>query len=448
MGLLFLLWTVVLIILGKALSQSDVYIDCGSQISYDDWDDDEGYTETGENKAVQLDSSPNSTQLKTLRIFPKHKRNCYALPAEASSLSEFTYLIRASFYYGNYDGHSHPPTFELEVEGMKWATIVTSNTKPQFYELLYYSKKENISVCLVQTKHKQFPFINALELRSLTNLLSFPHDFVDEENTTWLTSYRYSYGADENKWILGYPDDKDDRIWEPNTPAGLKAVTLPSFTSCGDERLPYSVLRQAVEAPNPTDTIDLPFAFNGIHDLQHYVRAYFSSNIDESETRTFSFYINDDYISTITIGYYNCNSTQAYVRSNGTLNVQLRPNGNSALSPFISGIEIYTALPALPAEATEEEKKKKKKNLGLLIGLPVGLILGLILLPGLIILLLILRRPKTRPTQGQAATTGPHEEANPQQSVSSQAPVVPSQNGEILVSSNGNGDHTLVNHGG
>ncbi|KAI6685695.1 hypothetical protein NL676_031608 [Syzygium grande] len=320
MGSLFLLWTVVLIILGKALSQSDVYIDCGSQISYDDWDDDEGYTETGENKAVQLHSSPNSTQLKTLRVFPKHKRNCYALPAEASSLSEFTYLIRASFYYGNYDGHSHPPTFELEVEGMKWATIVTSNTKPQFYELLYYSKKENISVCLVQTKHKQFPFINALELR--------------------------------------YPDDEDDRIWEPNTPAGLKAVTLPSFTSCGDERLPYSVLRQAVEAPNPTDTINLPFAFNGSHDLQQYVRAYFSSNINESETRTFSFYINDDYISTITIGYYNCNSTQAYVRSNGTLNVQLRPNGNSALSPFISGIEIYTALPALPAEATEEEKKK------------------------------------------------------------------------------------------
>ncbi|KAI6685696.1 hypothetical protein NL676_031609 [Syzygium grande] len=429
---------------------TDVYIDCGSQTRYHDesdryWDADNGYTETGDNKDIQLHSSPNSTQLDTLRVFPKHKRNCYTLPAEASStpLGEVTYLIRASFYYGNYDGHSHPPTFELEVEGMKWATIVTSNTEPQFYELLYYSKKENISVCLVQTKHKQFPFINALELQSLSYQFSSPYSFVDEENTTWLTSYRYRYGANASDWILGYPDDDDNRIWEPNTPAGLKPVSIPSFTYCDDDGLPHSVLSQAIEALNPTDTIDLPFTFNGSHDFQHYVKAYFSSNIDQLETRTFDFYINDDYISTINTMYESCTLAHARVHSKGTLNVQLRPKGNSTLSPFISGIEIYTALPDI---ATKE--KKKKKDLGLLIGLPIGLVLGLILLPGLILLLLILRRPKTRPTQGQALTTGQQQEANPQRSVSSQIPpVIPSQNAEIPVSSNGNGDQTWVNHG-
>ncbi|KAI6685699.1 hypothetical protein NL676_031612 [Syzygium grande] len=423
-------------LINQCLWLISVSIDCGSQTSYHDtsryWQVDKGYTKTGDNKAVQLHSSPNSRQLDTLRVFTKHNRNCYTLPAEASStaLAEVTYLIRASFYYGNYDGHSDPPTFDLELEGRKWATVMTSNTEPQFHELLYYAKKDNISVCLVQTKHKQFPFINVLELWPLSYLLFNPYDFVDEENTTWHTSYRYRYGADGDDWILGYPDDMEDKIWEPNAPAGLKAVSIPPYSIC-EEEVPDSVLHQAVEAPNPMDVIDLPFTFNGSHDLQHYVRAYFSSNINESKTRTFGFYVNGEHISTIAINNEFCTVAQARVHSNGTLNVQLRPYGNSTSSPFISGIVIYTA------SSGKATKEKKKKNLGLLIGLPVGLALGLTL-PGLILLLLP-RRPNTRPTQEQATTTGQQQEA--------QTPVMRSQNGDIPVSSNDNGDQILMIHG-
>ncbi|KAK6926886.1 Malectin-like domain [Dillenia turbinata] len=78
-------------------------------------------------------------------------------------------VLRESFYYGNYDSESSPPTFDLHFDGNYWDTIVTSHDEASYMyrETTYVVKGNSISVCVAQTYANQFPFISALEIRSL-----------------------------------------------------------------------------------------------------------------------------------------------------------------------------------------------------------------------------------------------------------------------------------------
>ncbi|XWS28895.1 hypothetical protein CRYUN_Cryun25bG0111100 [Craigia yunnanensis] len=196
-------------------------IDCGSDSSYEDangdtWKTDEDFIKTGDNKQVSQNSSSKVEQLNALRVFTEQNKNCYTLPTPTST----RYLVRAMFLYGNYDGLSKPPTFDLEFDGNKWATVVTN-----MIDFTYYATKgESISICLVRTQDQQFPFISRLES------LPLPADMYAQmrRDMAWFNSYRYNYGANDK--ILGYPDDKYNRIWEPLIPSGLESVTA-NFTS-------------------------------------------------------------------------------------------------------------------------------------------------------------------------------------------------------------------------
>ncbi|KAE8685710.1 Detected protein of unknown function [Hibiscus syriacus] len=83
--------------------------DCGSDTSYKDangdtWNSDDDYIKAGDNKQVAPSSSSKVEQLNTLRVFFKQNKICYTLPTPSST----RYLVRAMFWYGNYDGLSKP----------------------------------------------------------------------------------------------------------------------------------------------------------------------------------------------------------------------------------------------------------------------------------------------------------------------------------------------------
>ncbi|KAI3929537.1 hypothetical protein MKX01_025705 [Papaver californicum] len=65
--------------------------------------------------------------MSTLRAFPTRKNNCYSIDienkSEDSTMVERV-LVRANFYYGNYDNKSSPPTFNLQFNGNSWKQIV------------------------------------------------------------------------------------------------------------------------------------------------------------------------------------------------------------------------------------------------------------------------------------------------------------------------------------
>ncbi|XVF05586.1 hypothetical protein REPUB_Repub05bG0185400 [Reevesia pubescens] len=267
------------------------------------------------------------------------------------TLTSTRYLVRAMFLYGNYDGLSKPPTFDLEFDGNKWATVVTNMTDSTYYEMIYATKGESIIVCLTRTQDQQFPFISRLES------LPLPADMYAQmrRDMAWFKSYRYNYG--DNDRILGYPDDKYNRIWEPLIPSGLEPVTA-NFTSLDVTSVdvpPDSAIIQAVQAPSSTDTIDLSFTFGNVNHL-HHVEMYFTEPfLDASATRSFNVVLNNDIINNTTSPeYQNCLSVGANSLSVGTLDVQLVPTDDSTLPPIISAIEVYTVSEPLVTATTSK----------------------------------------------------------------------------------------------
>lgn len=171
-------------------------IDCGSQNPTGTdvrFQTDEDFIKTGKNKQVSRNSYTALEQLNTLRFFTQQNKNCYTLPTPIPG----RYFIRAVFYYGNYDGLSKPPTFDLGFDGNKWMTVVTSMTKPLYYEAIYTPKGDNTSVCLARTLEKQFPFISMLEAWPLPDNMYAGMS----RDLAWFRSYGYNYGATD--WILG-----------------------------------------------------------------------------------------------------------------------------------------------------------------------------------------------------------------------------------------------------
>ncbi|XP_056165049.1 probable LRR receptor-like serine/threonine-protein kinase At4g29180 [Syzygium oleosum] len=124
---------------------------------------DERFIDFGENMQVssKVIYTYNQQYSKNLRSFPNGTRNCYTLRPDRGT--NITYLIMATFWYGNYDGKNQTP-FDLHIGINYWAKV----NSPAYFceEIMYVSQEDDIQVCLVNTG-KGVPFISALELRPL-----------------------------------------------------------------------------------------------------------------------------------------------------------------------------------------------------------------------------------------------------------------------------------------
>lgn len=104
----------------------------------------------------------------TVRSFPSGTRNCYTLGSLVAGLK---YLIRAKFFYGNYDGLSTPPIFDIYVGVNFWRTV--NLTEPDTVvrtEVIMVVPRDSVQVCLLNTGGG-VPFISGLDLRPLKKKL-------------------------------------------------------------------------------------------------------------------------------------------------------------------------------------------------------------------------------------------------------------------------------------
>lgn len=134
---------------------------------------DDQYIDTGINYNISSDfaSQINQTTDLTVRSFPIGNRSCYTLkPAIKNS----KYLIRAIFFYGNYDGKYQTNTeflFDLHIGVNFWRTVNITNAGLAYeYEAITTALADFISVCLVN-KGSGTPFISSLEMRPLKSIL-------------------------------------------------------------------------------------------------------------------------------------------------------------------------------------------------------------------------------------------------------------------------------------
>ena len=76
-------------------------------------------------------------------------------------------MIRATFFYGNYDGKNKTPVFDLYLGVNIWLTVEEADV---FYDVIHVPLTDFIEVCLANTGNG-VPYISALEIRHLDNFI-------------------------------------------------------------------------------------------------------------------------------------------------------------------------------------------------------------------------------------------------------------------------------------
>ncbi|XP_026422545.1 probable LRR receptor-like serine/threonine-protein kinase At1g05700 [Papaver somniferum] len=282
-------------------------IDCGSSSlkSRTDnnsivWVGDGPYIKTGKTHKVNV-APPNisgwdSRAMSTLRAFPARKKNCYSIDIESktkdSNITVARVLVRASFYYGNYDNKSNPPTFSLQFNGNNWGSVVTTNGIIYYEVVFSLNKSSNIDVCLAQTQPDNIPFISALEIRSLD---PGAYGYIPADFPLFFTE-RTAYGTNTT---IRYPDDSFDRIWSSLGPLdNTSTVTRvrsnsPSIKVDVEDKPPKAVLRTTLLPLNSSH--DIFYSPTRNHQFRLHFNAYFSEviKLNSTQKRSFDIVVNN-----------------------------------------------------------------------------------------------------------------------------------------------------------
>ncbi|KAG9145453.1 hypothetical protein Leryth_021449 [Lithospermum erythrorhizon] len=323
-------------------------IDCGySGEEYLDskliiWESDDDYIRHGDTKVVPSRNSV-STEMDTLRVFTTRKKNCYGINSVDQEGERI--LIRASFYYGNYDGKSSPPVFDLQFSGNEWLTVQTSMDTVISHEVIYVVQGYTPSVCVAQTKPGNFPFISAIEVRSLDAEM---YSGIRQDRALFLRD-RIAYGSDE---IIRYADDSYDRLWIPGGGTGFLSVANEALyiDDTHDDYPPVKVLENAITPSREFGNITLSsFPTNNDSNKQFsvYLNLYFSEvrELDETtELRSFNIYIDDNLWtqeSPVKPPYEDFHQYYGNITVTSNSTVKLVQTSDSTLPPLINALEWF-----------------------------------------------------------------------------------------------------------
>ncbi|CAL9119640.1 unnamed protein product, partial [Musa textilis] len=319
-------------------------IDCGSSQSFIDernikWEGDNLYIGHGRSFVVRNRGSV-SRAMTTLRVFDSRRKSCYRIDVSGGG----RVLVRASFYYGNYDGKSFPPSFALQFDANGWDTVETSLDRPVSREAIYVVSGDATSVCVAQTQPYQLPFVSAIEVRTLEWSM-YAH--VDPSRALFLQR-REAFGAQQ---IVRYKDDVYDRIWSPST---ISKTALASDTSFivpdSMDRPPKLVLRTAIAPTQQSSSLILP-TYLSTSTERTYVNMYFSemSELESTQMRSFEIYVDVVNVSVPVSPPYQdfIELSFANITANSNTAIELRATADSTLPPIISAREVLLVSAAL-----------------------------------------------------------------------------------------------------
>ncbi|KAK2969171.1 hypothetical protein RJ640_016191, partial [Escallonia rubra] len=312
-------------------SDSDGFTDENSII----WTGDNLFNQNGVTQLVQSSKSISHV-MDTLRVFTTRDKNCYSIKADKGE----KVLVRASFFYGNYDNQSSPPTFDLQFDGNYWDTVETSSDELVDREVIYVVKGETTSVCVAQTKPNQFPFMSALEIRRLDSLM---YSLMDSNFALYLNR-RVDCGANET---TRYSDDIYDRIWSPPSVIGGVIINVTSDASISNnvaDNPPQAVLQNAVTTSPTSARIFL------IHEVSSgevpiYLNLYFSevTTLNSAQKRSFGLYKDNQPFSEPIIPPYGNALEVSFsnISLSSSTTLTLQATSDSTLPPLINAFEIF-----------------------------------------------------------------------------------------------------------
>ncbi|KAF3783575.1 hypothetical protein EJ110_NYTH19418 [Nymphaea thermarum] len=264
-------------------------------------------------------------------------------------------MVRASFFYGNYDEKSSSPSFDLQFDGNPWVTVYTSSSESYYREVIYAPKRNKISVCVARTSPDQIPFISALEIRELETGM---YQTSSEEDVLLWTN-RTAFGA---KDFVRYPDDPYDRYWHPTAIDGTISLARDNTSSIQNSRdIPGKALVHAITpaSSKATTLIVTPSSDISLDDAAYYYIFYFSEVSQaayQNKSRSFDFLVdgikrNDDPIIP-PYGTYVTDYNHGRNLTAGSV-ISLVNTANASLPPILNALELFKLKTGL-ADGTSE----------------------------------------------------------------------------------------------
>ncbi|KAI4381050.1 hypothetical protein MLD38_007167 [Melastoma candidum] len=221
-----------------------------------------------------------------MRIFPIGTRNCYTLRPQQGKDNK--YLIRAAFFYGNYDTRNVAPSFNVDIDTN---FCFTSNGFDNHHrDVTYVPSRDYIQLCLINAG-SGIPFVFVIELCLLENEI-----YPFESNALALFG-RHALGS--SKVHHRYPEDDFDRIWLQYALSGAKDASNTTILEINPSTNPYKVPIGVLEtaqvlsdtqgwtnSSNSSDSWYIYMYFTEIQELQWSQSRQFSISIDNAVVRT------------------------------------------------------------------------------------------------------------------------------------------------------------------
>ncbi|KAG2292695.1 hypothetical protein Bca52824_039364 [Brassica carinata] len=280
----------------------------------------------------------------TLRYFPEGIRNCYNLSVKQGT----NYLMRVTAL-------NITPKFDLYVGPNFWVTIeLEKRISGQSEEIIYIPRSNSLDLCLVKTGTTT-PMITSVELRPLANNL-----YITESGS--LKGFKRYYLTSSDT-ILSYPNDVNDRIWEPKFDPEWKHIftTLEANNSNGF-LVPQNVLKTAAIPTNATARFNITEELD-FPDDEIYLYLHFSEvqSLQINESGEFDIFWNgqqfDKTISPIYLRTTTIKSTTPVTCKGGVCNLELIRTKNSTLPPLLNAIELYAVVKFHQLETNENDGK-------------------------------------------------------------------------------------------
>ncbi|KAG7997649.1 hypothetical protein I3843_01G220500 [Carya illinoinensis] len=335
-----------------------ISIDCGS--NEDNYIDPRGIPFTSDKRFIDtgivgtVSGNKYHDQVrKTLRSFPRGKRNCYTLRPKQGKNNK--YLIRARFTYGNYDGKDEGPVFDLYLGVNKWRTV--DNTSGTYHEIIHVASRDYIDVCLVNIS-QGVPFISALELRHLDSSM------YRIESGALSKLWRSDVGPRTDNSIIRYPNDTYDRYWHSSLKddwieiASSSTINTAS-NSDGAYGLPAEVMKTAAKTQNASIPLKDYFTLNPL--LKYYCYFHFAEveKLEPGQQRELTISLDGQRYLTesLILDYLNPHTIvqdNPPITGESSLHFSINAAQGTHLPPILNAYEIFEWV-ELPNEPTATE---------------------------------------------------------------------------------------------
>ncbi|GLJ22276.1 hypothetical protein SUGI_0419190 [Cryptomeria japonica] len=328
-----------------------ISLDCGGTENYTDdagiqWMPDDAYINSGEkvNLSGAAVGVEPSRQLTSLRRFPERRKSCYQLmPMQIGT----KYLLRGTFFYGNYDNLNSPPQFDLLLDADVWYSFSFSDPNELVVqkEIILMAKFDPTNVCLARNNLSiGTPIISSLELRPLNHTMYWP---VNRDYSLLRLVYS-DYGA-QGPSDLRYPDDQFDRLWYPPS-LDFPTITTSMEVSMGVayDQPPSRVMQGAITSdPNSPSVIAIPLQKSSRYG-NLYISMYFAelkADVDATTLREFDFFLDDKKLNSDPIQPKYLQSSNVSVLIpygiSSSMSFRLQATNRSTLPPIANAFEWY-----------------------------------------------------------------------------------------------------------